>query len=336
MQVTLIQVTATKTPNKVAILGGGFGLYGYLPAVCERFSIPVLLSQKYAARIQKRAELQQYWDRIVWYDDKEPLPAGIDFVIIAMNPKSQEERIKNLLLSKTLRLLILEKPIARSPSIANDLLTQLRASAVTFRIGYLFRFTPWARNLFLALDTANKPKLIEISWCFKADHFRMVKNTWKRIHSAGGGAIRFYGIHVIALLAEKGFDHVRESRSIGRSSDELTIWQATIGDPTGHVCKINLDSDSEETAFFIRVRTTKGQGISEVLFSTTLTGPFESTEFSRTQKNQQDYRTGFLEQLLDTVSQADHCPWYEDVITLWAKVEATNQHQVLSSPRSTE
>ena len=54
--------------KKVGILGGGFGLYGYLPAFANlRFEIFTL--SKYENFINKRPDLAKYIDKINFLND---------------------------------------------------------------------------------------------------------------------------------------------------------------------------------------------------------------------------------------------------------------------------
>jgi len=57
----------------------------------------------------------------------------------------------------------------------------------------------------LFLDTWHSYKQL------KADHFKNNKDNWKRDHKQGGGPLRFYGIHLIAVLAELGYTSSRQS-----------------------------------------------------------------------------------------------------------------------------
>ena len=53
-----------------AILGSGFGLYGYLPALVEGCEQPVVLPERYRARFDERSELARFAINVQWEDDE--------------------------------------------------------------------------------------------------------------------------------------------------------------------------------------------------------------------------------------------------------------------------
>ena len=96
------------------IIGSGFGIYGYLPAVYKN-SKKIFLNIKYKKKIEKRGELIRYLKRVVWYFDIKDINNKIDYVIIAQNPKQQFLITKNITFLKP-KHLFLEKPISNTPN----------------------------------------------------------------------------------------------------------------------------------------------------------------------------------------------------------------------------
>jgi len=75
------------------ILGSGFGLYGYLPAM-YKISKNIFLNIKYQKKIQNRAELKKFLKKITWYNEKKLTLKKIDYLIIAQNPQKQDLNLR--------------------------------------------------------------------------------------------------------------------------------------------------------------------------------------------------------------------------------------------------
>jgi hypothetical protein len=45
------------------IVGGGFGLYGYFPAIVQQTGMKVLLNEKYRKTITSRPELNRFYKK---------------------------------------------------------------------------------------------------------------------------------------------------------------------------------------------------------------------------------------------------------------------------------
>lgn len=90
------------------------------------------------------------------------------------------------------KTLLLEKPLAESPREARKLLDDLKEWGGKYRIGYLFGDAQWSFGI--------PPR--SIVWGFTAGHFPSNTYNWKREAAVSS----FYGIHIIALLAEHGYD----------------------------------------------------------------------------------------------------------------------------------
>ena len=93
------------------IIGSGFGLYGYLPAMLLHQSGPVLLAERSRPRLVGRPELAWTLPRIAWARDSRELLERASVLAIAIPPVAQQ-----ILLEESpglcARALLLEKPIA--------------------------------------------------------------------------------------------------------------------------------------------------------------------------------------------------------------------------------
>ena len=70
------------------ILGAGFGMYGYLPALMDLRS-KVVLPLRYRSVLAGRPELAQYVQKIVWSSDVEDALAKSSAAIVALRPVDQ-------------------------------------------------------------------------------------------------------------------------------------------------------------------------------------------------------------------------------------------------------
>lgn len=291
---------------KITIFGGGFGLYGYLPALYQVGDISVLLPIRYQAYLLSRPDLQQFNKQIEWVENHEAAITQCDGVIIALPPEEQFRLIKKIINRNNITYLFLEKPLAHSPQASDELLNLLKRSGKTFRIGYNFRYTCWGKALL------QKEYCIDhILWHFRAHHYANDIRNWKRDHQAGGGALRFYGIHIIALLAEAGYANVQFS-SLPHGKDECQDWQAELSGNELPNCKIQVATNSEPVSFIVKHKN-------QILYSDAQ--PFQTQKIV---PKPLDQRIPFLIAGLSDLffDPNPYYNWYETVNSLWQKTEA--------------
>ncbi len=299
------------------IVGSGFGLYGYLPALVESFGEPVVLPEKYRSKVKARPELEPYLSAIEWVSDPETALARASGVVVATPPRRQAEVVSQLHRYPELKTLVLEKPVAVTPSMAIDLLCQLRRSGKRFRIGYTFLHAGWASRLEWP-DTARSGEVV-ITWAFMAHHFSHALANWKREHSEGGGVLRFFGVHLLALLAHHGYRDVDRSVLDGECVAQPERWQAVFSGPQVPDCRVSVDSRSDTTQFKVALA-----GSDRSLLLVNLSDPYQLEESAVTHGH--DPRVEVLKRLLDTI-QSDDLPYYElydEVNLLWQRVEAAS------------
>ncbi len=289
---------------KVTIIGGGFGLYGYLPALIDSCRVDVILPARYKERLQDRADIRHYIEKIEWMDDEGALLTQCDGAVVAQQPARQVEWVERCLAHKNISYLFLEKPLAPSPDSSISLLDTLQASGKKFRIGFNFRYMPWGKDLL-----RDKAGIKNVVWTFHAHHYAKNVDTWKRQHGAGGGALRFYGIHVVALLAEIGYDAAQFSKIGAQNDGEADSWEAEITGPGLPPCHVLVDSRKDENKFIIEGMDNK----------TELSGPFATLP----QDGVKDQRIPLLtEGLLDLFSGPEiYYDWYSRSNKLWHSIE---------------
>lgn len=287
-----------------AIVGSGFGLYGYLPAVVEALGEVVLLPEAYRVKVEARHELHPYLDAIRWVPDARAALDAATGVVVATPPARQVEVATRCLQLPGMRTLVLEKPLTPSPPEAHALLEALHGSGKRYRLGYTFLHTGWANSLSLGRES------VSITWTFMAHHFAQDLSNWKREHAQGGGPLRFFGVHVLALLARHGYREVRSSALRGGAAGEPERWEAQLAGPGLGDCRVLVDSRCGERVFRI-----ESGGAAPV----DMGDPFESEPAG----GDADRRVAVLKRLLGTLEENDaaHHALYAAVNDLWTRAE---------------
>ena len=216
-----------------AVVGSGFGLYGYVPALVRTFEQPVILPEAYRAKAEGRAELRPYLASIQWAADIPDAIARATGVVLATVPAEQPALVARCCEAPRIDRIILEKPVATTPNEADDVLDMLDRSGKRYRIGYTLLHASFNRSLRWPAEA-----VAAIDWTFTAHHFAHDLSNWKRDPAQGGGVIRFFGVHVLALLANYGYDTVVSSRIAG----ETERWQAELTGPARRIAKVRVDS----------------------------------------------------------------------------------------------
>ena len=180
------------------ILGSGFGLYGYLPAI-YKISKNIFLNTKYEKKIKNRAELKKFLKKITWYNEKKLTLKKIDYLIIAQNPQKQDLNLRKYVKIYRPKHVFLEKPISINPSSSIKLIEFLQKEKIKFSVGFLFKYIAWHNYIRRRLTRNQNYKII---WNIK---YNSENSLWKYTHSLGGGLIRFYSIHFIRIFYDLKF-----------------------------------------------------------------------------------------------------------------------------------
>jgi hypothetical protein len=230
------------------IFGSGFGLYGYLPCLIERFEEEIILQKKQCQILEGREELSKYIGAIKWVDDISEALRLCDGVAIAVPPNEQIKIVNECLKFKNIKKYLLEKPIAVNPAEALKTINAIYISDSYISVGFIFDDL----NLFNLNQFRSHGRLssnaLKLEWLFEADHFAKNRDTWKRSHSMGGGVLRFYGIHLISLLRKYGYTTVNSSFTKG-VADHPYRWEAQLSGQNLRTLDIVVDSNSPEHLF---------------------------------------------------------------------------------------
>lgn len=313
----------------IAILGSGFGLYGYLPALVEGCGQSIVLPERYRARFCERSELAQFASDVQWEQDEATALDCADGAVLALRPIDQDEWIRRCLARPNIQRLLLEKPLASSPEVAAALFDDLARSGKVVRMGYTFRYTPWGKQIQDALDGGRESRPPSIQWNFLAHHFRHDLRNWKRFHVAGGGAIRLYGIQLIALLAEIGYRDVILSRSFGKSADEVEEWTASFAGPGLPDCNVGVHTKAAVDNF--RAELLSSSTTEPAAVFANQVDPFDSTNEACPEGL--DRRVSILGHLCRSLWEQSNSEnaWYEATIELWRRIEKKTRFEINES-----
>ena len=185
------------------IIGGGFGIYGWLSAISSFKEIQISTLSKYKNNIANRKDINNVSSlvkSITWIDNEELLIKNIDTLVIARRPIDQIKIIDLLIKNSWEGNLIIEKPIAPNPDLAIEVLNKLSNYNINLQVGFSINETKWSKKVSEFILTS-RPSEILIDWNFYAHHYKFQNITWKSNPANGGGALNFYSIHLIAWLS---------------------------------------------------------------------------------------------------------------------------------------
>jgi len=77
------------------IVGAGFGIYGYLPTIAQKFNGEILVVKKFFNKISDRLELKKYIKNISYVDTYDELINRSTSLELSVPPEIQEEYIYN-------------------------------------------------------------------------------------------------------------------------------------------------------------------------------------------------------------------------------------------------
>lgn len=293
--------------NKQCVIwGSGFGLYGYLPAAVN-CGYQVLIPKRYRTIYEARKELICYKNDVFFDEDEKSLLKKGSLCIIAKRPGDQYILAQQIISAICVEKIILEKPLASNPEKAKELYKLLIDSHKNIHIGYSFLYTEWGKRICKCLAHKRKAAL-SIEWVFMANHYQHSINNWKRYMANGGGALRFYGIQLIGILAMANNWEVIESFLYCTEKDENVCWKAKILCGDDCLTKICVNTKSSTQKFCCLLEETD---TIEYLYDRK--SPFiETVEI-------QDCRVPILEQIVSC--EKDQSDLIKKSIELWSLIE---------------
>jgi hypothetical protein len=310
---------------KFAVLGSGFGLYGYVPALISGCDQQVCLPERYRIGLRQRTDVRHFEDMIEWRSDEAAILREVDAVVISRRPRDQERLIRHCVEVPNIRALVLEKPLGMTPKSALAALDTLEACGKSYRIAYVFRYLPWAAQLKQALDRHEIYGPVKIVWRFRAHHYAHALENWKRTVSEGGGALRFFGIQLIGLLAEIGYRDVANAQVVSCGRDECEAWSAEFTGEGLPRCRVDVETNSAERQFSIQADQ------SETGSAIALEEPFQQCAPIGSFDRRVAVLAELCRELID--GRDTSYGWYRESVALWDRCERHLGQESEMTPR---
>jgi predicted dehydrogenase len=209
-----------KTLKRVAVVGGGFGRYGILPAFLLNDGIEVIAV---CTSNIKTAEhfANQYHIAKAFSSWQAMLQEEIDVLAIAAPPAIQGE-ITCAALEKKIPV-FLEKQIALDSSQSGQLLTIANRNQVASCVNFIFPYlSTWQKVYsYIAAGILGEIRHVFLNWRMESyDNYHRNKNIWKTNDEQGGGVLQHFLSHSFHYL-EVFFGKIIELRCILSSAADL-------------------------------------------------------------------------------------------------------------------
>ncbi len=243
--------------EKIGIVGKGFALYGYLPAIA-RLNAKIVLCEQQREFLLERKELQKFVGSVIWVDSYEDIIKKSDILVIALQPQRQYDLVMAMITENKythIQHIFLEKPMAANPKQSQELLEILVKYNISFSVAYIFLYLPWYKELPKLLDRDDVHE-ITIEWAFLVYHHQHNLINWKSNPDEGGGVLSFYAIHVIALFSHLGMNNIHVL-SEDYDNDNI-VFSAEYQEKT---IKFKVCLISEIRCFSIEYRTKEGASV---------------------------------------------------------------------------
>jgi predicted dehydrogenase len=279
----------------VGILGSGFGLYGYLPAICQVSNERVYLLNKAKKILLSRPELTNYYDRINWVESPSEIISTCNTLIIAYPPEYVYPLIDMIEISSTLRKVIVEKPICQDSTTSIQFITRIKNKKIRIISGFIFVYAEWYQDL---VNYNNGD--VNIVWKFFKKNNLNSSPTWKYTSSKGGGALKMYGVHLLSVLANLSAVLVR----IHQNNDE--VFRAVFKTKNNFCINVNIELTNTQSSFIIENITSL------------------ETPFGKQKENyQEDFRVKYITKMLvDFENNYDYLDQLMvDTMFLWSITE---------------
>ena len=220
------------------IIGSGFGLYGYLPAV-SNYSKKIYLNQKYKNFFFKRKELGKYLKKITWYKDQKKIIKYIDYLVIAQRPQDQFKVIKKIINKKNkIKHFFLEKPMDTNPKKSKLFINYLNKKRKIYSFGFILSYLNWYKFI---KSNNKRNQIFQIIWEIKKKNNN---KSWKYQENKGGGLLRYYGIHFIKVFFDLNFINIKHNEI------SKTFWKMKAYDNKNNLISIELKFANKDKFMF--------------------------------------------------------------------------------------
>ena len=297
----------------IGILGGGFGIYGWLSALKDLKSVKIHTLDRYKENVLFRKEFSNIKNDILWNLEEDVLKNS-DILIIARRPVDQYKLLKKIIKKSLKCSLILEKPIAPRPDQSESILEELIKNQNKIIINFTLAETGWGKKITKTINSGKNQKII-INWSFMAHHYNLQNNntllSWKAIINHGGGALRFYCIHLIHLFSVVPEWKKVECSNQNHNSEDIT-------------CNLRLVNDNIDVSIICDTKNKNQQftitSNDKLIIDTD--DPFVESDLFQGNK-EEDRRVFYLKKVINKAIQNS---WFSENelkrhIRLWKKIE---------------
>ena len=289
--------------KNIGFLGSGFALYGYLKYFSlKNYNLYTL--DRYKTIIKRRSDLNRIYSKIIFKRNDTELLDHCNELVVARRPIDQERFINNILKKKiNLKKYYFEKPLCSNPKKSLEVIYKLKKDKFNFKIGYLFFYTAFYKK-FIKTYKQN----IYINWEFMSYDLKKNKKSWKFDLAKGGGPLRFYGIHLIAILSKRYKNFANIKSVIIFKKNTPVSWKCNILTSSKKKIEININTFSNKNKFTIL-------SDNKILYRS-------SSPFSNYQKNKKkDYRIKYIDYMISDLRKKNYYKIYKDSLILWKKIE---------------
>ena len=289
--------------KNIGFIGSCFALYGYLKYFSlKNYNLYTL--ERYKTIIKKRIDLNSIYSKIIFKRNDKELLDHCDEIVVARRPIDQEKFINNILKKKiNFKKYYFEKPLCPNPKKSLEFLNKLKKNKFNFSIGYLFFYTEFYKKF---IKTYNHD--IHVNWEFMSYDLKKNKTSWKFNLLKGGGPLRFYGIHLIAILTKKFKNSANITSVLTFKKNTPIRWTCNILTSSKKKVVININTFSRKNKFTI--------------FSDNKSLYNASSPFGNYQKNnKKDYRIKYIDYMISDLRKKNYYKIYKDSMILWKKIE---------------
>jgi len=227
---------------KIGILGGGFGIYGYSPAI-YKLEHQVITLEKYKKSYLDRIELNYLANSITFVEDENAVFTHSEALVLARIPSSVIA-LKEQIMDYPGHL-FLEKPLGASADQQESIISLLKHREGSFSVAYLARFTPWYQKIRNQVS-ANEVE-INLHWFLTPP-----KGGWKIETEQGGGTFSYYAIHFLELFIDCGLD-LKSIVNFKNTPDSFSIQAKN------SICTLNILVELSSTnSFEVKLRDVFG------------------------------------------------------------------------------
>ena len=184
--------------KKILIIGSNFGSKNYLQSLLKyKENLEIYICSPNIQKKKINKNIIKYVSYIKAFNENK-----FDFIICATKPDIQYKVIKFLKLNhRNIKGIILEKPISSNFKKTQEAVNILKKIKIPFLVNFTFTELNVYKK-FKDILYKNMVNNLNYNWKYKQAYFKNNIPTWKINEKAGGGLLKYYGIHVFYHLVD--------------------------------------------------------------------------------------------------------------------------------------